>query len=401
MYPEGDHDKIRFMDNFTAKRNAIESWIPGIESDDNPVHVSPNTAREVLSNAWIDDDRVINTSSKNVGIFVKSEESNSSTGKDTREFFDAFGVKIPRGQHLGMPVYSPFEACYYRDEESNYGYLSVNLPSHLAFNKIPGCMRGSKIRTLYYRNINRIENLDGMDNMEKFMTEKGGMTRIEGFDNPGNITELTISDTPMDKIQGLDEMKNLKELRLANNNIAKIEGLDRLRNLVTLTLDNNKIAKMEGLGHLRNLETLSLSHFNKTGGVEKIEGLGRLRNLRTLDLSDNNIKKIGNLGKNIDLEEIYLSGNSIKRIDGISGLRNLKELHLRNNKIKSIAGLEQRITLKKVDLSANDVRNFRDVKRPELLRDIDIDLRNNRHLSMPACRKFSNDNGLSIKCPEK
>ena len=73
-----------------------------------------------------------------------------------------------------------------------------------------------------------------------------------------NLTHLQLSYKNIWIIDNLKGMEKLQKLQLDNNIIQKIENLDHLVNLTWLDLSFNQIEKIEGLTKLTKITDLSL-----------------------------------------------------------------------------------------------------------------------------------------------
>lgn len=118
-----------------------------------------------------------------------------------------------------------------------------------------------------YKNIIKIQNLMGLDNLEV----------------------LRLDNNLIEKIENLDHLKNLKWLDLSFNCIKQIENLDMLTNLTDLILYNNQIeiVTFNSLKSLKKINILSLSNNKITDIMELIRALKLIKSLEVLTIKGN------------------------------------------------------------------------------------------------------------------
>ena len=131
------------------------------------------------------------------------------------------------------------------------------------------------------------------------------------------IIELIFSYKRIIKIQNLEGLVNLETLKLDNNLIENIEGLDFLPKLKILDLSFNKIGEVKNLDKLFSLEQLSL-YSNQIKGLSA-DSLKRCSNLTILSLSHNLISDLPSLIKSLkvcnSLSVLSLKGNPLTSDD--------------------------------------------------------------------------------------
>lgn len=123
---------------------------------------------------------------------------------------------------------------------------------------------------LSFKNIGRIENLNGFVNVVKL-----------GLDN--NL---------IDRIVNLEGLKKLRWLDLSFNRIEKIEGLRGLTDLRDLSLFSNKISVIQGLEDCTKLQCFSIGN-NNIKSLEEVIKLRQLKELRMLNLAGNPVAESG------------------------------------------------------------------------------------------------------------
>eukprot|EP00947_MAST-08B_sp_MAST-8B-sp1_P002188 g2188.t1 len=107
---------------------------------------------------------------------------------------------------------------------------------------------------------------------------------LNGFEQ---LTRLALDNNIITEITGLDHLVNLKWLDLSFNGIEEIKGLDTLVHLEDLTLFSNKITAVEGLGGCKKLNCLSIGNNDIKHTDDCILYLRQLPDLRMLNLKGN------------------------------------------------------------------------------------------------------------------
>ena len=140
---------------------------------------------------------------------------------------------------------------------------------------------------LSFRNIWKIGNLDGFDNLRKLCLDNNIIAEIEGVSHLVNLEWLDLSFNNIEKISGLEKLTKLTDLSLFNNKISTIEGLEACSALQCLSLGNNEIKVLESIVKLRPFKKLHL--LNLEGNPVSKEAdyrvftLAYLNNLKYLD----------------------------------------------------------------------------------------------------------------------
>jgi len=109
-----------------------------------------------------------------------------------------------------------------------------------------------------FRNILKIDNLMGLENLVKLQLDNNVISKIQNLEHLTNLQWLDLSFNNISKIEGLDTLHKLKDLSLFNNNIETIENLGSLSQLSILSLGNNNISKIENVLYLRRFRHLRL-----------------------------------------------------------------------------------------------------------------------------------------------
>ncbi|KAI9142190.1 hypothetical protein BKA69DRAFT_1068829 [Paraphysoderma sedebokerense] len=105
------------------------------------------------------------------------------------------------------------------------------------------------------------------------------------------VERLALSTNLIDKISNLQGLQNLRILSLARNNIKKIEGLDAVsETLEELWISYNQVEKLNGIECCKKLKVLYASN-NKIKAWEAINPLKELPNLSDLLLVGNPLEE--------------------------------------------------------------------------------------------------------------
>lgn len=122
----------------------------------------------------------------------------------------------------------------------------------------------SKHLILSFKNIGRIENLVGFNNLQKLCLDNNLITEIIGLDHLTQLKWLDLSFNKIEIIKGLDKLKLLEDLSLFSNKIEyfinedNINPLEHCTKLQCLSLGNNKIISLEQVKKLRKLKSIRM-----------------------------------------------------------------------------------------------------------------------------------------------
>ena len=247
-FPDGDRDKIRYLDNMNLMIHDLESRIPLVTDLDLPVFVRDETSRAEVVNDWIDGNRETEDRG-NVSVFSNSIACKSTRGKLQGIIEDAISPWIGEC-HGGYWICKKTA-----DEEIGSGDHGVK--------QIPGCVSRFKNATsLYLKNtsIDKIENLDELIGLKKIQLENTGITRIENLDKNVNLLELSLRNTGVSKIENLENNTKLRVLNLYNTKVKRIENLERNAKLRVLNLRGTGVKEIENLDENTNLKVLNLKN---------------------------------------------------------------------------------------------------------------------------------------------
>ena len=109
-----------------------------------------------------------------------------------------------------------------------------------------------------FRNILKIDNLMGLENLVKLQLDNNVISKIQNLEHLTSLQWLDLSFNNISRIEGLDTLHKLKDLSLFNNNIETIENLGNLTSLSILSLGNNNITRIENVLYLRRFRRLRL-----------------------------------------------------------------------------------------------------------------------------------------------
>ncbi|XP_024939948.1 leucine-rich repeat-containing protein 49 isoform X2 [Cephus cinctus] len=177
------------------------------------------------------------------------------------------------------------------------------------------------------RGLTTFPNIIGETRLRLLSLQHNLIVKIEGenFLQLTKLVFLDLYDNQIERVSNLDHLENLRVLLIGKNRIKKIEGLKQLEKLEVLDLHGNQIVQISGLGELTSLKVLNLAGNNiKTIGCNDFQGL---TSLKELNLRRNKIKKLLGFGETTQLQKLYLSNNDIQKIEDIGSLA--KALQLR------------------------------------------------------------------------
>ncbi|XP_046425904.1 leucine-rich repeat-containing protein 49 isoform X1 [Neodiprion fabricii] len=170
------------------------------------------------------------------------------------------------------------------------------------------------------RGLTTFPNIVGETRLRLLSLQHNLLTKI----NTDRLTQLRklvfldLYDNQIEKICNLDPLENLRVLLVGKNRIKRIEGLEKLNKLEVLDLHGNQIVQVSGLSELVSLKVLNLAGNNiKNVGCNDFQGLC---SLKELNLKRNKIKKLAGFGETPQLQKLYLSNNEIQKIEDMGSL---------------------------------------------------------------------------------
>lgn len=111
---------------------------------------------------------------------------------------------------------------------------------------------------LSFKNIIKIENLNGFDRLIKLCLDNNNIEEITNLNHLVSLKWLDLSFNKIRKIQGLDQLIHLEDLSLYANKITTISGLENLKKIQCLSLGNNRIDSLDQVIKLRNARQLNM-----------------------------------------------------------------------------------------------------------------------------------------------
>lgn len=96
-----------------------------------------------------------------------------------------------------------------------------------------------------YKQLARIDNLFGVDNITKLHLDNNNITRIENLSHLKQLRWLDLSFNKIKEIEGLEALTQLEDLSLYSNGITAVKGLDTLTKLSCLSLGKNEIDSLD------------------------------------------------------------------------------------------------------------------------------------------------------------
>ncbi|XP_012227652.1 leucine-rich repeat-containing protein 49 [Linepithema humile] len=188
------------------------------------------------------------------------------------------------------------------------------------------------------RGLTTFPNVIGEPKLRLMSLQHNLLTKIESsnFSQLTKLVFLDLYDNQIEKVCNLDLLENLRVLLIGKNRIRKIEGLKHLFKLEVLDLHGNQIQQITGLEDLSSLKVLNLAGNNiKTIGSNDFQGL---ISLKELNLRRNKLKKLLGFGETPQLQKLYLSNNDIQKIEDMSSLAKalqIKEITIDGNPVTS------------------------------------------------------------------
>ncbi|XP_050540565.1 leucine-rich repeat-containing protein 49 isoform X2 [Daktulosphaira vitifoliae] len=164
------------------------------------------------------------------------------------------------------------------------------------------------------------------------------LTKLDGISNP-NLSRLVFLDiygNQVERITNLDNLNNLRVLLLGKNRIKRIEGLKSLQRLEVLDLHGNQLTQIGGLQNQGELKVLNLAG-NQIKAIGSLDLVG-LKSLREFNLRRNKIKCLLGFAETPQLTKLFLSNNELNTIEdlpSIVNLNKLQELAIDNNPVSN------------------------------------------------------------------
>ena len=136
-----------------------------------------------------------------------------------------------------------------------------------------------------------IDNLLGMEKLQKLQLDNNIITKIKGLNFLVNLKWLDLSFNQISVIEGLDKCNKIQDLSLFSNKVKELSGIENLPELNVLSVGKNALSNLDKTIHyltsLKNkLEVLKLSENNFPKQNEKtyhLRCIAHLKNLQYLD----------------------------------------------------------------------------------------------------------------------
>jgi len=116
----------------------------------------------------------------------------------------------------------------------------------------------TEVLTMSFKNIGRIENLVGFENLTKLCLDNNCIQEIVNLDHLVNLRWLDLSFNKISVIDGLSKLTKLEDLSLYSNLVSEIKGLEYCQNLQCISLGSNRIESLEQVIRLRQLKSLRM-----------------------------------------------------------------------------------------------------------------------------------------------
>jgi Leucine-rich repeat (LRR) protein len=140
---------------------------------------------------------------------------------------------------------------------------------------------------LSYKNILKIDNLQGFARLTKLCLDNNVLERICNLSHLVHLRWLDLSFNSIRRIEGLAGLTALEDLSLYSNKIAEVEGLDSCKSLQCLSLGNNNLVSLDNIIKLRQFQRLQLVNLEGNPMCKEAEykftALAYLRALRFHD----------------------------------------------------------------------------------------------------------------------
>ncbi len=384
--------------------------VPSVEPDlwplmkDEPVHVTPRLARDVYTNAMVNEisfDDIANHpgvqaiyQSYVYGSFgydssgpEKTAAELTSIRETMHELNEAFRIPdrvMSPLQSRKMTSCMNFRSkgemkatvdchdwrdiariprCFAPAREVNVDKCSMPSFRHFGIENLPSA-RSIKFNSVRMKNMPDFPSLPNLRSLRiaeaatnRWVGQQvNWFSEIRGLDNLKNLTELEIYGSGASDIKGIDVLPRLKKLTVSSRpGLLSINTIGKHPFLEELDLDNNRLRVVRGIEHLSSLKKVSLAH-NDLGRDIYNEwlntrwSLAHLENLTELDIGWNRITEeffnVSGFGK---LKKLWAPQNFIRNVNAFARLPELEYLDLRGNSgnildqdgVEKLAGMEK------------------------------------------------------------
>ncbi|KAK9816890.1 hypothetical protein WJX72_006824 [[Myrmecia] bisecta] len=110
----------------------------------------------------------------------------------------------------------------------------------------------------------------GLQELQKFVFSRRGISKIGRLDHCINFVELDLSGNRLCRLSGLDQLQRLQKLVLTSNRLVCLDGLSALAALEHLLVQDNCLASLADLNlpQLASLPRLQSLYFQNPGGAQ-------------------------------------------------------------------------------------------------------------------------------------
>uniref|UniRef100_A0A3B3TFY9 Leucine rich repeat containing 9 n=1 Tax=Paramormyrops kingsleyae TaxID=1676925 RepID=A0A3B3TFY9_9TELE len=136
--------------------------------------------------------------------------------------------------------------------------------------------------------LSRLENLEGLVNLQWASFNNNDITDIEGLEKCRQLKELSLDDNDISRLDGLSCLHQLTRLSMNGNRLSSLDTciFDELPFLHFLSMENNRLGSLRGTQRARSLFELYVGN-NRIGATRDIYYLKALTSLVVLDLHGN------------------------------------------------------------------------------------------------------------------
>ena len=167
---------------------------------------------------------------------------------------------------------------------------------------------GGEITEIWH--ISEITHLSGLRNLTYLDLSFNKISQIQNLESLTQLNSLYLCFNQISQIQNLESLAALNSLYLSENQISQIQNLESLTALNGLYLNSNQITQIQNLETLTQLNSLELSG----NQITEIQNLETLTQLNSLNLGSNQITEIQNLEALTLLNRLNLNSNQITSI---------------------------------------------------------------------------------------
>ncbi|MCE7064326.1 T9SS type A sorting domain-containing protein [Dyadobacter sp. CY326] len=247
---------------------------------------------------------------------VRDCKNFSSIGELPASLTSLYNIQISN-----TPALSSLEGLEY--VKKLYGLVVYDVPN------VKNLVGLGPVRELGFLQINSIEQLSGLDSLEKagVMLLTGPLQNFTGLKSIKEVGTIALTNNPQVSFKGLETVDSLLDLSLGHCAIATFAGLDNVRYLYSLSLSNSSVASLTGFENVRHIR--AGVQLQKVSGLTNLQGLNKLHTIE-----DEWLWVSGTLALQIqDMPDLT-------SLDGLDSLRSVGGLYLASNpNLQSLAGI--------------------------------------------------------------